>query len=150
MIRTLSQNKILHSLIGKLNIPADVKEDLVHQYTNGRETKSSAMTPEECQALINHLNFIKRQRVEVVPNAKPVLDNNNPENKMRRKILSLCHEMQLKLANGKIDMTRVNKLCVERGYKHKELNQYTRTELPLLVTQFERMTRDYLKGKQHA
>ncbi|WP_317899452.1 hypothetical protein [Aurantibacillus circumpalustris] len=142
MIRTLSQNKILHYQLGKLNIPSDVKEDLVMQFTNGRETRSSAMKPEECQALINHLNVVIKQMVKVVEVPKPVWEN-SPENRMRKKVLSICHEMGWKLPSGKIDMNRVNDFCEKRGHKHCKLNFYKVDELPELVTQFEKVLKAY-------
>lgn len=142
MKRNLQQNKILHALIGTLGIPADVKEELVHQFTNGRETKSSEMTVEECRALINHLNVIKQQNIKVVASPGPVFQN-TPANNMRRKVISIAHEMKWKLPNGKADMTRVNDFCVKRGHAHKTLNEYTYDELPKLITQFEQVLREY-------
>lgn len=139
MIRTNSQNKILHWQLGELNIPQDVKEDLVHQFTNGRATRSSQMAPNECQALINHLNVV----IKETKKTKTTVAKNDGGDKMRKKILSICHEMGWKLEGGKIDMARVNDFCLKKGCKHKLLDDYTRAELPLLITQFERVLKDY-------
>lgn len=148
--RTIHQNKVLNAIISRLNIGTEVKQDLVYQFTNGREISSAKMSFEECQALINHLNnlcvqmAVEKRKIDPAP-TKPVID---PENNMRRKVLSICHEMGWKLENGKIDMARVNAFCVERGFKHKELNKYTRAELPTLITQFEKTLKDYYAKKQ--
>lgn len=141
MIRTNSDNRQLHWYLGNLNIQNDVKEDLVYQFTNGRETRSSAMTSEECQALITYLRGLKRKLEAPKPTAPAKPDS--PENKMRRKVISICHEMGWKLASGKIDMARVNEFCEKRGHKHKVLNFYTKEELPLLITQFEKVLKEF-------
>lgn len=131
MIRTLEQNAVLHKLLGELGIEPELKSELVFQYTNGRTERSSQMNVEECQALINHLNHIKK---EVRP---------DKEDKMRKKILSICHEMNWKTPQGKIDWDRLNNWMLKYGYLKKRLNEYSFTELPTLVTQFESLLRTY-------
>lgn len=129
MIRNTKQNKQLHALVGKLFIPDDVKRMLVYDFTKGRETSSSKMTMEECQALINFLNSKKKQYADKSDN-------------MRKKILSICHEMQWAV-NGQIDWKRLNEFLNKSGYLHKPLNHYTLSELPKLVTQFENLLKSY-------
>jgi hypothetical protein len=159
-MRTAWQNRILHALLGKLNIDQELKEDLVLQYTNGREKRSSGLTVEECNALIG---FLKRQAGER-PHAAQASSaltgtSSNPSTplrgqgggkdpkKMQYKCLSICHEMGWKLPNGKIDIARVDEFCLKRGHAHKKLNKYEYKELPLLITQFEKMLREfYAKG----
>lgn len=129
----------IQATISNLNI-RDQKEDLVYAATKGRTTSVSEMYMHEAIDLKNHLKkFV---------NAKP----SEKEDKMRRKVISLCHQMNMKLADGKIDMAQVDKLIAARGYLSKlgktSLNQYTSKELPKLITQIERI-RDFYLTKTH-
>lgn len=129
MIRNAQQNKRLHLLIGELNIDKEAKQDMVYQFTNKRETSTAKMNVVECQNMINHLAQLKKQAVD-------------KKDRMRKKILSICHEMQWTL-NGQIDWKRLNEFLNKSGYLHKPLNDYTLAELPKLVTQFENLLKSY-------
>lgn len=109
----------------------DLKEELVMRFTNGRTPRSSEMDVRECQALINYLQALVNKTF------------NDPADRMRKKILSICHEMGWELPNGKIDWDRLNGYLTKYGYLHKELNDYTNDELPTLVTQFENLLKSY-------
>lgn len=104
-------------------------EDLATSFTDGRTPRVSQMNNTEAWLLIKHLEEGGQ------PTAKT---------KMQRKILSLAHEQNWKMFDGKIDMKRVNDWCIKYGYLHKKLNDYTESELPTLVTQFEKAYGDYL------
>lgn len=134
MLRNAAQNTQLHALIGKLGIGKETKEDLVYQYTAGRECSSSKMTVAECQALINHLNVLAKGKSDVT-------------DKQRKKILSICHEMNWRTENGKVDFARLKEYLLKYGYLHKELNNYTDKEIPKLVTQFENLLKHYYAGR---
>lgn len=138
MYRNKQQNTILHKLLGDLNIDKETKSDLVMQFTQERETSSSKMLVSECQALINHLNIIKNGPVQ----KNHASEQNTVQNKMRRKILSICHEMNWKLGQ-QLDWERINFWLQKYGYLHKDLNKYTEAELPKLVTQFENLLQSY-------
>lgn len=140
MQRNTQQNKTLHGLINKLGISQDMKQEMVFECSHGRTKSSADLSMEECQSLINHLKTIGGQVVQVV-HMKPKLEN-TPENRMRRKILSICHEMAWK-KDGKLDWERINGFLLKSGYKHKALGKYTAQELPILVTQFEQLLKDY-------
>ena len=116
MIRTILQNGQLHVLLNKLKIDAEGKAGMVSQYTNGRTDRSSKMTIDECQLLINQLNH----------DASP---RNGESDKLRKKIISMCHEMGWELEGGKADMNRINQFCIKTGYLHKGLNDYQYDEL---------------------
>lgn len=135
MKRTLQQNAQLHTLLTRLDLQEE-KADLVYQHTQGRTTRSSEMLYNECASLIGYLNNMvsRKQRSR--------FDYNDPANRMRRKILSICHEMGWETDSGKIDWPRLNAWLLKYGYLHKGLNDYTAKELPRLVTQFE----NYLKS----
>lgn len=138
MIRNNHQNTVLHKLIADLNIDKETKADLVLQFTQERETSSAKMLVSECQELINHLNIIKNGPTD----KKQAPAQNSVQNKMRRKILSICHEMNWKIGS-QLDWNRINFWLEKYGYLHKELNRYTEAELPKLVTQFENLLQSY-------
>lgn len=133
--RSLKQNNQLHGLIGRLRIDTETKQDLVYAYSGGREVSSKGLWYHECQALINCL-FARTKGA--------VWSDSSPENKMRRKILSICHEMRWKdEITDNIDWKHLNDWLKKYGYLHKKLNDYTAAELPTLITQFEHLLRDY-------
>lgn len=129
MIRNAQQNRMLHMLIGQLNIDRETKQELVYQYTNGRETSTAEMSVMECQGMINHLSSLTKGTV-------------NKNDKMRKKILSICREMQWTI-KGDIDWKHLNEYLLKFGYKHKLLNDYSSQELPMLVTQFDNLLKSY-------
>ena len=136
MLRNKQQNKQLHALIGELKIDAETKEELVHQFTNKRETQSSKMLVNECQALINHLKVMRGSKPKSASTGSAT--ETTPENKMRRKILSICREMGGDWHNGlQYNWIKINAWLDKYGYLHKPLNDYKEKELPKLITQFE-------------
>lgn len=136
MFRTKQQNSRLHALITQLNIDAETKEELVHKFTSGRTTSSSKMLVTECQSMINNLDAMTKGYT------KNIANENTPENKMRRRILSICHEMGWK-KEGVLDWEKINAFLLKSGYLHKSLNEYTAKELPKLVTQFEQLLKSF-------
>ena len=131
----------LNSLLKKLNKQA-YKIDYVVDVTNGRSQSSKDLTDQEYWQLIKVLEN------ELV--AHQSAEQPNPDfekaNRMRRKILSMCHEMGMHLpGTTKIDMAEVNKTCIAHSYLKKELNNYTNEELPKLVSQFELILKTYYK-----
>lgn len=129
-MRTPAQNSILYALITKLGIDDDQKQDLVAQVSEGRETSSKNLTYNECDKLIKHLQSL-------------VNENHDKSNKMRRKILSICHEMKWTLPGKKLDWQKINTWLLKYGYLHKPMNDYTAQELPSLVSQFEGLLKHY-------
>lgn len=116
---TKSQNSLLHGLLNA-NKLMEQKESLVFAFTNGRSRSSKDLTYQEAGELITHLKS---------------LDSGH---KMRRKIIKLAHDMGWKLAGTKkIDMQRIDNWCLQFGFGKKALMDYSSTELPKLVTQFE-------------
>lgn len=132
--RNLTQNARLHALVGKLGINSDMKADMVEQYTGGRTRSTADMYTHECQALINFLSAQVGKTTE-----------GQRADKMRKKIISMAHEMGWQLPNGKADIARVNAWCKKYGHGHKPLNSYQYKELPELVGQFEEAYKYYLK-----
>lgn len=111
-------------MVGKLRIDKESKALIISGFTNHRATSSKDMFVEEATAMIKHLK-------ELDPDEQAA-------EKMRKKIISLAHEMGWQVAGSqKADMKRIDGWCKKFGYKHKNLNNYTYKELPALVTQFE-------------
>ncbi len=132
MLRTLEQNTRLHKLIGLLAISKENKEQLVFGFSGERTSTSKELTVEECNKLNNHLQSLVQQ-------------SDDRADVMRKKVLSICHEMKWKLENGKIDWEHLNDWMMKYGYLHKSLNEYKEKELPKLLTQFENLLKDYYK-----
>lgn len=140
MQRTISQNNRLYALLSRLRVDKETQDGLVFEYTKGRSKSSKDMTIPECQALINNLQHMVNQISTNTP--PPVRPTNDASNKMRRKILSICHEMRWTI-NGHLDWKRINDFLIKSGYLHIPLNAYKQEELPKLVTQFEQLLKTY-------
>lgn len=122
-----SQLKCLNTLVSKLGIDKEAKEILVKGFSEGRSTSSKELLSDEAAAMIKHLKTLDPQE----PKAE----------KMRRKIISMAHEMGWTLRQGqgdkrKADMKRVDEWCKKFGYLKKSLDNHTCKELPKLVSQF--------------
>lgn len=144
MKRTVKQNNQLHAICSKLKIDKEMKEGLVRQFTQGRESSSAEMTIPECQSMINHLNHLSRNSVEVVPAAAPQKYKSS-EDRMRAKVIAMCHQLGWKKPNGKIDMDRVNGYCLKHTNIKKPLNEYPKRHLYKLITQIDYMLQEYSK-----
>lgn len=119
-------------LCSDLRISKENRAVIVDSITKGRSSSAGNLTFQEAIDVIKYLeNMQKEKKVD-----------NSPENKMRRKILSICYEMQWS-ENGKIDWKRLNGWLLKYGYLKKPLNDYTYQELPKLITQFEQLLKDY-------
>lgn len=127
--RTTQQNSRLFYLLGRLDIDAEQRADLVHQYTNGRTCSSREMTAMECNSLIHHL---EQQLGEG--------DQGGQMYRMRRKVFSLAHELGWELMNGHVDRDRLNNWLLKFGKHKKELKQLSAAELRDTITQLERVT----------
>lgn len=126
-----AQNKIVHSLLAKTGLMQQ-KATLVHSFSKGRTQSSRELSFDEATELIGYLKKVSPFGGEA---------------KMRRKIISMAHEMGWhNLIEGRwvADMRHVNNWCVQFGYLKKELNKYTHDELPKLVSQFERVYKSHL------
>jgi len=133
--RTAKQNAQLYSLMNKLSITEEIKNDMVWNATGGRTTHTSELTREECQNLIESL------KKEVVKNIKE-----HQCDIMRKKIIGKLADMGYVTREGKADMPRIYAWVEKYGYLHKHLNKYTYAELPLLVSQAERMYNTFLES----
>ena len=124
-----AQIGIIMAMINKLHMKAQ-KESIISGASSERTTSTRQLTSNEAIDLIKYL--------------KSQDPDEQKAEKMRRKIISMAHEMGWKLPGGTISMTRVDFWCIKYGYLHKKINQYTYTELPKLVTQFETVYQSFL------
>ncbi len=126
-----AQNKTLHSLLYQTGMMPQ-KRNLVIGFTDGRTEHSSEMLATEADQLIKYLK-----------------DHDTPaqaSNKMRRKIISMCHRLRWTVEPGKVDMERLNNWCIEKSYLKKPLKDYAYNELPKLVSQFTELYKYYLNS----
>lgn len=107
-------------------------EEMALTYSDGRTTHISSLYSGEARELIQHLSA-------------SLNEPETPRERMKRKILSMAHELGWKF-RGKVDLRRVNGWCEKYGYLAKPLKAYTESELPALVTQFEKMYAKELKS----
>ena len=129
---TPSQNAMIGYQISRLALDTDTKEDLIYTHTDGRSTRIRDLYFHEADAVIKMLTSGTHEA-------------QSPAAKMRRKIISMAHELSWKLPSGKISMDSINSWCRTYGYLKKPLDEYTERELPALVTQFETAYVTYLK-----
>ena len=103
------------------------KENLVLGFTSQRTEHISLMQESEALAMIKYLNELQ-----------------TPDWMAEK-----AHRMGWQLAPGgngaKVDMERLNAWCREKSYLGKELNAYTYSELPKLVSQFNEVYKSFLK-----
>lgn len=134
MIRYSTANHLtaIRTLLSKNGMKGeDTKKEIVAAYTGGRTDSIRAMYFQEAEQLISYLKSLDPEVAKA--------------EKMRKKIISMAHEMGWKLPSGKIDMKHVNDWCIKYGHAHKTLNDYRYNELPALVTQFQAAYKEYLK-----
>src|SRR5690606_6366891 len=131
MLRTVQQNNKLYFLLQKLGIDAELKQEMVYRFTNGRTSKSSEMNRNECQAMLNELSN------------SPTIGK---EDKMRKKIISLFRKMGYTTNDNKVNMSAVESWVLKYGYLKKPLNTYRYNELPKLVSQAETVYQSFIKS----
>lgn len=127
---TTQQLKCIAVLMNNMHIVGDDKDIMLLGFTSGRSSSRKDLTFHEAADLIKHLK-------QTDPNAPA-------SEKMRKKIISMAHELHWKQADSKADMKRIDDWCKKYGYKHKSLDNYSYHELPTLVSQFEKMYQDFL------
>lgn len=131
------------------------KPDLVTSFTEGRTHHSSEMNDAEARELISHIrrnNPKTKSARQFETTGIPA--SSNAADKMRKKILSMCHKMQwykrdeygsllLKKGKPQLDWERIDNFCVARSHYKKELKKHSSQELPTLVTQFQNVLKSY-------
>ena len=141
MEATKGQIRVFYSILAKRGL-TEMKPHLVSSQSDGRTEHASQLTVSEMSALINRLQLAPELRFDTTKTA---------ENRMRRRILSLCYSIGWTTFNrvkGKHepDWKRLEAWLTKYGYLHKaRLNDYTYNELTKLVTQFENFAKTEMK-----
>lgn len=113
------------------------KADLILKYSEGRTDTTTGLYYDQARELISDLN-----KITETAEAKS-------EERMKRNIIAMAHEMNWELPDGKIDIERINGWCAHYGYlnkTHHRLDDYKLQELPALVSQFKKVYHSYLKN----
>ena len=119
--RTPDQNVRLHTLLHRLGLDLDAKEDLVSQYTDGRTVRSSEMNTYECDALIRAL--AKR----TTPTGKELILD-----RKRKRVIAHLTQAGLQLPDGRPDMGAIHAWVEKQKFK-KRFNKLTDGELSKLI-----------------
>jgi len=85
------------------------------------------------------------EATDMIKHLKELDPENAKADKMRKKILSMAHEMNWRV-NGKVNMKAIDTWCRNYSYLKKSLDRYTYKELPKLVSQFESVYHHFLKS----
>ena len=64
---------------------------------------------------------------------------------MKRKILSMAHELRWETPEGKVDIARLDAWCVKYTPTHCEFNAISIEDLPTVVSIYEKMYKRFLK-----
>lgn len=117
------------------------KAATIQEWTEGRTTHISELTHQEVNRLVTSYQ------------------GENGRSKMIGKILSLAHEMGWHSPSGlrpppqgednskpKVDMERVNAWCRKYSPEHKDLDKIPTHQLGKVVTIFQKVYMDFLKG----
>jgi hypothetical protein len=131
-MQTSTTKKTFLQLIAALNAAKQYprRHDYVYRATNGRTESTKEVTEREAGIIITEL----QTRFGIKDEADT----------MRKKIISLAHQMFWELPGGKADMKRINNWCVDKGPYKKTLNTHTVKELPVLVSVFEKIYKEYM------
>ena len=115
------------------------RAELVENFTDGKKSGLKDLSHREYNEFIQHLNRLL--------NNQPKSDwKNSPENKMRRKIISLFKKMNYTTSDDRADMEAIQSWCLKYGYLHKNLNKYNSSELPKLITQVEKVYKTFVES----
>src|SRR5688500_9418126 len=104
MLRTASQNSRMFGLFSRLGIEKEDREALALQYSLGRTDRTSELTFDEARALISDLEVNRGGESKA-----------EKEDKMRKRIISMAHEMGWELENGRADMKRIQDWTLKFG-----------------------------------
>lgn len=125
---TTEQIKAIHAALASAGM-MDQKRELIAANTNGRTNSTKAMTFDEARRLIKALND----------------SGADTRDRMRKKILAICHDMQWYVPNTKkLDFKRINDFLTSNKGTGKTLNAMNAKELNKAVSAFQGIRRHYL------
>lgn len=131
---TYSQYFAIERKAKTMGIPVN-RDEVIAGMTQGRTHSLKALSPHEYRELCNYMNQLVAQKQ---------VENTNVEDKMRKKLISLLCNMGYTI-DTRPDMLRIQLWVQQYGHvKGKRLNDYTRQELPKLISQAEIMYAKFL------
>lgn len=119
----------IRTMLSKLGLKEE-KENLISTYTKERTTHITKMSKSEAAQLIKNLKN----------------PNEEAQERQRKHIIAMAHNMNWQLPGGKADMQRVNGWVQQYGHLSGKLNDYEGEALQKLVTQFQKVYKHYLKA----
>ena len=138
---SLNQIKQIHTLLPlQVKNDPELKGDTVEQFTMDPDRRSVAtMTHGEANELIVQLGGKPEESKEVDWASYAKFDK---DNKQHMYMLSLCYNIGWvrfddKLQRNVADLSQLGAWLFKYGYLNKPLLQYSKTELPKLVTQLQ-------------
>lgn len=142
MYRTITQNKQLHGLLAKLQIGADIKANMILQFTQGRTDKSSEMSVDECKFMIGALN---RQWQDMKGQKSAKRQYNGIEQDLRRKVFKLFYDIGFISSsdNTQRKLFVINSWIGKKTQFEKTLNELNETELNSCIKQLYTVRRIY-------
>lgn len=149
MNHTIGRHRRLYGLLKDTGTDK-YRHELVYSYSHGRTENSADLTDLETDELIRYLVQIQKPRAQADHVTRSGVDYRGQ--KMRRRILSLCHTLGWNVwdegtQRHVVDWNRLNAWLLKYGYLHKSLNGYTFAELGKLVTQFENLVSTSISEK---
>lgn len=145
MTITITQNKIIHALLGKVGLMAH-KADIVAGITSGRSSSSKDMTVDEAKAMITYLRTLSPAPSSDCFASFAMTKRGDSANKMRRKLISLAYEMLwAEVGNWKAAVAALDGVLTSpKSLFKKPLKKHSYTELVKVVSQFEQMYKKHL------
>jgi hypothetical protein len=139
------KHKRLYALLNEKRL-MDQRHQLFQAYSGNRTDNSKELQEREVDELIRFLQAYSLGGKQI-----DYKTNFQKGDKMRKRILSLCYEYGwTKWNNAKgretVDFEKLNGWMIKYSYLHKRLNQYSYSELPALVTQFESVIKSFLNS----
>jgi len=141
-LATKEQVKAINAILATRGL-MEGKQEMVHQFTTGRTERSSELYFNEAHELLQALNK------GIAPSLEQL-----QKDRMCRKILAIANKigMVTKTADvdsrgrlfQKRDYARLEAWLIKFSYLHKPLKQYSYDELPALITQMEKVEKQYI------
>lgn len=128
-----AQLKCIKTMVSKLNVQDE--DAMVLGFSSARTAHVSELSVTEAAAMIKHLKGLDPDEASA--------------EKMRRKLIAMAYKYYGITGNAtkeqkKEVMNRLNGWCQQYGKGGKRLDGYTVKELPVVVSQFERVLKQHL------
>lgn len=136
---TANQLRKFQTIVSKQKIDEETTRTMIGGFSGGRTLSSRGLFVNEAAAIIQHIEQLSMNNEQLTAIAK-----------MKGKIFYYAHEMHWTKLNAQkkrvADGARIDEWMLKYSYLKKKLDNYTYTELPKLVTQFENVYKHFLKA----